>query len=286
MQIRFGPAGNSESFYAQGHKSTLEQFPWLADMGLTAYEYSFGHGVRITEKTARAVGECAAQYDIALSIHAPYYVNLATQEEEKRQNSVRFLLESARAADWMGADRVVFHPGVAGTDREAAFQRICEALPLALEALAENGLEHITLCPETMGKISQIGDLDETIAFCKQYPQLTPCIDFGHLQARTLGELQGRTGFIHILDALQTLGDARASRFHVHFSRIEFTKAGEKKHWTYADRQFGPDFEPLAALLVERQLCPRIICESKGTMAEDAVIFRDIYAAEAEGRKC
>lgn len=278
MAVRFGPSGNSDSFYEQGYTSTLESFQWIRAMGLDAYEYSFGRGVRIKENTARELGNEAKKFDISLSVHAPYYINLSTTEELKQKNNLRFFIESARAADWMGAERVIFHPGVAGSGRTAAFERIKNALPHIIKELDMLGLGHITLCPETMGKISQIGDLEETIELCQLDDRLIPCIDFGHLHARTLGEMQGYESYSKIVEKLNNLlGKERASTFHIHFSRIEFTQAGERKHWNYSDEQYGPDFEPLARIIAEKNLEPVVICESRNTMAEDAKKFKEIY---------
>ena len=287
MANRFGPAGNSESFYAQGHTSTKEQPAWLHAMGLDAFEYSFGRGVRIREQAADEIRQQAQMYDIQLSVHAPYYINLATEEEAKMDNSIRYLVQSAQAAQWMGAKRVIFHPGVQGkSERVDAVKRIETLLSRAMRELDAQGFGAITFCPESMGKINQIGDLVETIAFCELDERLIPCLDFGHLHARTLGAFHSAEDFRHALDLVENrLGMERARALHVHFSRIEFTQAGEKRHWTYDDRQFGPDFEPLARELARRQYDATIICESKGTMAEDAATYKQLYLQALEELK-
>ena len=278
--VRFGPAGNSESFYAQGHKHTKEAFAWIAAMGLNAYEYSFGRGVRIRQETAELIGAEAAENGVALSVHAPYYINLATLEEPKQAGNLRYFMQSAQAAQWMGARRIVFHPGSPGRQKRAdAFARTAAALRGIIAVLDGEGLmDGIALCPETMGKIKQIGDLDEVIALCRIDERLVPAIDFGHLHARGKGAINTVDDYAVILNALRDgLGGERARRFHVHFSKIEYTAAGERRHRTFADDGFGPDFEPLAGLVATRGLEPVFICESKGTMAEDAVEMRRIY---------
>ena len=129
-----------------------------------------------------------------------------------------------------------------------------------------------------MGKIGQLGTLEEVLALCSVDKRVTPCIDFGHLNARTLGGIQSKADYAAILDRLETaLGDERARRFHVHFSRIEFSKGGEKRHWTFAENQFGPEPQPLMELLAERGLAPVLICESAGTQAEDARAMQAMY---------
>ena len=162
-----------------------------------------------------------------------------------------------------------------------------EALDTALYSLREviaacdaSGFAHIALCPETMGKINQLGDLDEVLELCTLDERLLPCVDFGHLYARSLGADQGAEAMERILDRMEAvLGPERASRFHSHFSHIEFTpNGGEKCHRTFADDGgYGPDWAPLAAEIARRGWSPTFICESAGTQAEDASAMKRIY---------
>ncbi len=248
-------------------------------MGLDAFEYSFGRGVRLGEAAANKIGAEAAAHKVALSVHAPYYINFATEEEKNIEGNVRYLLKSATAAKWMGARRVVFHAGSLGkSSRAEAMARTKAALADALKVLDDEGYGDIEICPETMGRIKQIGDVDEVIDMCRIDERLVPAVDFGHLHARDRGALKDEADFAAVLDALENgLGGYRARRFHVHFSRIEYTAAGEKMHRTYAETEYGPDFDPLARLIVKRKLEPIIICESRGMMAEDAVELKRIY---------
>jgi deoxyribonuclease-4 len=282
--VYFGPAGNSDSFYSQGHKSTAEAFEWVAAMGLNAFEYSFGRGVRLKRETAQVIGKKAAEAEVAVSVHAPYYINLATEEPDKAKANIRYLKESAQAAGWMGARRVVFHPGSQGRlTRSEAFARVRQGLEAAVDILKNEGLWEVELCPETMGRMKQIGDLGEVIELCGIDERIVPAIDFAHLHARGKGAINSEEDYACILDRLSDeLGGCRAKRFHVHFSRIEYTAAGEKAHRTFADTQFGPDFRPLARLIAKRGLEPVIICESKGTMAEDAAEMKKQYTEELE----
>ena len=166
MTARFGPAGNSDSFYAAGNKATLQAPAWLHSMGLTAYEYQCGRGVRVTEETARAMGAEAAKYGVQMSLHAPYFISLASAEPEKRDNSIRYILESARAVAQMGGERIVAHPGgLGGLSRAEATALASKTLLRAQEALDNEGLSQVRICPETMGKINQLGDLDEVLQF-------------------------------------------------------------------------------------------------------------------------
>ena len=280
-KIRFGTAGTSDSFAALGYKNSLDIPAYTAEMGLDAFEYQCGHGVRLgLEKAARMAAEAAAR-DLVFSVHAPYYISMSSLEEDKRLNSVHYLLQSAAVCKALGGRRIVFHPGSCGKQsREAALEKALDTMRRAQAALDEAGYSDMTLCPETMGKIGQLGTLDEVLALCRVDARITPCIDFGHLNARTLGGIQTKADYAAILDRLaDALGDERAKRFHVHFSRIEFSKGGEKRHWTFAETQFGPEPAPLLELLAERKLAPVIICESAGTQAEDARWMKDYYLA-------
>ena len=283
MKAMFGPAGNSDSFYADGCKSTVEAPAWLHARGLDAYEYQCGRGVRVSEDTAAAMGKSAAEHGVRISLHAPYFISLASAEPEKRENSIRYILESARAVAAMGGERIVVHPGgLGGLSRADATALASQTLRRAQEALDAEGLTQVRICPETMGKINQLGDLEEVLIFCGIDERFLPCVDFGHLNSRTLGQVNSSEAFAAILDRLHTaLGAERAANFHSHFSKIEYTGGGEKKHLTFADTAFGPEPAPLMRLVRERGLTPTFICESDGTQAEDAATLKALYESEA-----
>ena len=280
MSAQFGPAGNAESF-SKVHKSSLAAPAWIAQQGLDCYEYQCGKGVHVGEDTARKLGEKAREAGIALSVHAPYCINLANPDPESRAKTTNYVLESCFVAQVMGAERIVIHSGaLMKRSRQEALDIAKETLKQVLEACDRQGYGNITLCPETMGKINQLGDLDEVLTLCTLDERLIPCIDFGHLYARSLGELEGEQACREMLDKVErVLGEERASRFHSHFSRIEFTpNGGEKRHRTFADHGgFGPDWTPLAREVARRGWSPTFICESAGTQAEDAVEMKRIY---------
>lgn len=286
MKTKFGPAGNPDSFYEAGFKASVQMPGYLSSLGLDAYEYQCGKGVNISEKTAAELGERAREYKVDLSLHAPYYINLASTDEEKQKNTIRYILQSLIAARWMGAARVVVHAGsLMGLPRPEALEIAKTTMRRALAEADAAGFGDISLCPETMGKMNQLGDLDEVIELCKVDDRLLPTIDFGHLNARSLGGLAAYESFAYIFDRLeQGLGLYRMKNFHCHFSKIEYTQGGEKRHLTFEDQTYGPDFEPVARLIHERKASPVIICESAGTQALDAVAMKNILrkAEEAE----
>lgn len=280
MSAKFGPAGTAESFKQMGYKKTIQLGEYLEKFGLNHFEYQCGQGVRIGEESARAFGKMLAEKNISVSIHAPYFISLSSVEEEKRDNSINYILESARAADYMGADRIVIHSGSCSKmTREEALELAKATMKKAREALVAEGLGHIHCCPETMGKINQLGDLNEVMELCRIDDAFIPTIDFGHLNARTLGSIKDKSDYAAILDTIENkLGHDRLNCFHSHFSKIEYTeKGGEKKHLTFADEIYGPQYEPLMELIYERNLSPTFICESAGTQTEDAQTMKLYY---------
>lgn len=277
--IRFGPAGNCDSFYASGHKRSEEAPAWLAERGLTAYEYSFGRGVTLREDTAKRIGQEAMKYGIKVSAHAPYYINLADPEPAKQEKSVRYIVESARRVLWMGGERVVVHVGARQErERKDAMRNCAEGLKKALVSLENEGLGSVFICPETMGKAAQIGNLEETLDFCRMDERLIPCVDFAHLHALGCGALSAQEDFTAVLDTIENaIGKQRAKEIHIHFSTIEYTAKGEKRHRTFAEKEYGPRFEFLAPLLFTRGYAPTVICECSGTQAEDAAEMKLMY---------
>lgn len=280
MEIKFGPAGNAQSFADAGFKATVDAPRWLHEMGLNAYEYQCGRGVNIGEETARKIAAQAALHDISMSLHAPYYINLSNRDEERVQKNIGYVLASCQAATWLGADRIVVHTGGVGKQsRTKAFENTKENVRDILNAVEQAGYT-TTICLETMGKQSVIGSAEEIFELVALDDRLLPCIDFGHLNARTCGKCSTEEEFTQVLNLMEnTIGTERARVFHSHFSHIEYGPKGEVRHLTFADEQYGPDFAPLAKLIAQRGWIPRFICESAGTQAEDAKQMMDMYLA-------
>ena len=278
---RFGTAGLSDSYAAKGF-DPQKIAAYTASFGLTAFEYQCGRGVRLAHDKAQALGKAAAAQGITLSVHAPYYISMSGLDDEKRLHSVDYLLQSCALVKALGGRRVVFHPGSCGKQsREAALEKALDTMRRAVAACDEAGYGDCILCPETMGKINQLGTVDEVLALCAVDARITPCIDFGHIYARSGGtELTDTASYAALLDKLgDALGDDRAVHFHAHFSRIAYTAGGEKCHLTFADTDYGPPHAPLLQLLKQRKLAPTVICESAGTQAEDAQKLATAFAA-------
>ncbi len=277
--IQFGPGGNCEWFKAEGNKNSAQMPAFLNKIGLTAYEVECGRGVRMNDAVAKELRAEAEKYGITLSIHAPYYISMSSLEEEKRQGSIRYLLESAALAKKIGAKRIIFHSGsCAKISREEATALAVDTLQKAVEVFDAEGYGDLILCPETMGKINQLGSLEEVMTLCGVDERILPTIDFGHLNAREQGLFYTAADYDRVLQVMEdALGHERASKFHAHFSKIEYTVGGEKRHLTFEDTVYGPDFAPLAEVLVKRNAEPIIICESAGTQSKDALEMQALY---------
>ena len=277
MKALFGPAGNSDSFAREGHKHTAEAMKWLADMGLDAYEYQCGRGVNAGRAALEGVRAEAGRYGIALSLHAPYFISLSGTEEDKRLKSLEYINQSLEAADALGAYLIVIHTGSASKISRS------EAVGLAKDTMSrvleQNNYPDVRLGLETMGKENQLGTLDEVLEICKLDGRLWPVVDFGHMNARNVGGLfTDVDDYRRVFDQVgETLGDKYANELHCHYSQIEYTEKGEKRHLTFDDDVYGPPLEPLAECLAKYGYRPRIICESAGTQAEDALYMKKKY---------
>ena len=277
--IKFGPSGNCASFYEAGNKHTEQAAAFCKNLGLDCYEYSFGRGILLSESKAETIGQAFKDEGVEISVHAPYFINFANPSDESAQKSYNYVLDSAKYLKLMGGKRVVFHPAAQGkVTREEAVKLTADRLKVLRDYIYLNGLEDLYFCPETMGKMAQIGTLEEIVNFCKIDKVYLPAIDFGHINAREQGSLKTVEDYKSRLEyMIFELGYERVKHFHVHFSKIMYGGKGEIKHLTFEDTEYGPEFEPLAVALKQLKLQPYIVSESAGTQAEDALTMKRIY---------
>ncbi len=271
--IRFGPAGCDESYIGK-----VTDIPaYLAENGLDAFEVQCGHGVRMGEAAAKTLRRNAEEHGIALSVHSPYFISLSNPE--RLVANIEYLRQTTRLAGWLGAERIVVHMGAArGLPRREGMEASARTVLAALDTAKAEGWPNVLFCLETMGKVNQLGTVDEVLELCGLGENLLPCIDFGHLYARSLGVFEGRDAFASVLINLESvLGTERAKNCHIHFSHIAYGRGGESKHQTFADEGGGPDWTPLARLLAERGYRSTVICESGGTQTRDAAEMKRIY---------
>jgi deoxyribonuclease-4 len=277
--IKFGPSGNSKSFYDMGLTTTLQTPKYLHDMGLEAFEYSFGRGNFFSMETGEAFGAEFAKYNIEVSVHAPYFINLANTEQDKIEKSIGYVLSSLKRVKAMGGKRCIFHVGSVGKRlREESFAETLKNTGFLLAAVYDAGYGDMILCPETMGKINQIGTVDEILQICKTDKIFIPAFDFGHINSREKGLLKTKDDYKIIIDKIfAALGEERAKNIHIHFSKIQYGAGGEIRHLTMDDTIYGPEFEPLAEVLYQYKMTPVVLSESDGTQAEDALKMKNIY---------
>ena len=273
----FGPGGNSEHFLRSGFSSSLDAPLYVSSLGLNAYEYEAGNGLSASFELLTLIGKEAEKYNVKTSYHTPYFISLSGVVPEKRLNSIRYIEQSLEAAKCLGAKTIVVHCGSCAkiTRREAMYL----AKDTLYRALSELETYGITIGIETMGKVNQLGTLDEVIEICKMDARLAPVVDFGHLNARELGGFfSSRDDYRRVFNRIgEELSSDVAKNLHCHFSKIEWGDKGEKRHLTFDDRMYGPDFEPLVDVIIDERLAPTVICESAGTQSRDAGYMMKYY---------
>ena len=277
MRALFGPGGNSDAFKAWGGKSTLDAPRFVSEIGLDAYEYEAGNGIASSPSMLGAIGKEAKKYGIKMSFHTPYFISLSGIEEEKRLKSIKYISDSLEAARLLGADIIVVHTGSAAKiSRDEAMRLAADTLVKTLSTVDAHGIK---IGLETMGKQNQLGTLDEVLELCRIDSALVPVVDFGHLNARDCGGVfVTKDDYLSVFDKIdRKLGAEYAEKLHCHFSKIEWTDKGEKKHLTFADEIYGPSFEPLVDALSREKLYPTIISESAGTQSDDALTMKKYY---------
>ncbi len=275
--IRFGPSGNCQAFYDAGFKETAQEPAWLQGLGLNAFEYSFGLGRFLSENTARKIGEEAKKHNVEVSVHAPYYINFVNKDS--LENNYKFVYGSLKNLKDMGGRHCVIHIGSQMKfTREQAIQNIKETFIPLVQELKTSEFADMILCPEAMGKYTQIGTYQEMFEICSWDDMLIPTLDFGHINCILQGALKTKDDFKAILQmGIDKIGFEKMRDLHVHFSRIMFGAKGEIKHVTFADTEYGPDYQPFVDAVIELKLEPVIISESAGTQAGDAKVMRDYY---------
>jgi len=270
-RTRFGPAG-----FPMGCPKKEKAFEYLQKLGLGAMEYQAVRRVPTKLDPLKEIGKEAKERGIILTLHAPYAINLASKEREKVFKSIERLYLSAKAAEAMGATHVTFHPGYySEREPEEALKLAIKALDDLVRRLKDENLR-IELGPETTGKPSQLGSLDEVLRMAEEVDFVSPTIDFAHIHAREGGSIRGREDYARILDKVEgRLGSLNG--LVVHFTEVELTASGkgEKMHHELGSG-YGPDFKPLAIEMVERGVKWLVISESP-LLEEDSLKMKRIY---------
>lgn len=270
-QVRFGPAGKPIRY----NGITELVCDYIREIDLDAYEYQATYGVRIKKQSALRLKDNSEKNKVLVSMHAPYYINLCSNKDDVVERSVQRLIQSARAAEWMGAYRIVFHPGfyTKYTPSEA-MDRFQNAINDLEEQLASRGIKNYTFAPETTGKKSQLGSLDEIIEISRNNDKFVPTVDFAHLYARSTGRIKNQDNYSQIFSRLEN--ELGLDTLHSHFTRIEYTEKGERRHHTLMEKNYGPPLEPLLQEIMERGWDVTLICETP-LRDDDALLMQGLY---------
>lgn len=284
-QTRFGTAGVPPAFRLL--KAKMHDVPGLLrDEGLDAFEYQavrWGAKPQIKQEEAQKLGIEAKKHDVRLSMHGSYFINLSGKEDVVEASKER-LIGGATAADWMGAYVIVFHTGFYGKfEKSYAFKVCIKSLKEVSQIIKDMGLK-VKLGPETMGRKFQVGSLDEIITIYQEVEGIQLVVDWGHLHARNLGAFKKVEDIRSVAEKIEmTLGTEALRSMHCHFSKIEFTSQGERKHHVLDEPRYGPEFELLAQIITDFKMHPTIICETP-ILDIDAIKMRDTLKQVLEGK--
>jgi deoxyribonuclease-4 len=269
--LLFGTAGVPRSAKRHSSVSGIER---VRELGLDCMELEFVHGVRINENGAKNVLEASQKEKIVLSVHAPYYINLNSHDEEKQKASMERIYQTARIGSLCGAESIVFHAAFyQNKNQQEAYNAVSVALQKLTGQLRDEGIPAV-LRPETMGKRTQFGSLEEVLALSAEIEGIMPCLDFSHMHARE-GKENSYHEFITILTKVEEiLGKEGLSNMHMHISGIEYDKNGEKKHLTLQGSDLN--YMELLAAIKEFKVTGLVICESP-SLEEDALLLRKTY---------
>ncbi len=270
--MRFGTAGIP--IRAKG-TPTPKAVRVVRELGLDAMELEFVRGVHMSLKAAEETRREAEAAGVKLSVHAPYWINLNAKEKKKVQQSIKRIVDSAVVGAAAGAQDIVFHPAYyLGDPPDAVFGRVKEALLLVLEELDKRGVS-VTLRPETTGKPTQFGSLEETIALAEELPNVLPCVDFAHLHARSGGAFNSYEEFAEILRRIREgLGEEALKRMHIHISGIEYTQKGEREHLNLEESDLK--WQDLLRALRDAGVDGTIISESPN-IEGDALLMKEFW---------
>jgi len=270
-------------------KRAVDEMPmYLRAEGLDAFEYQmvrWGPVPQIRREMAEKLGANAVKNDVWLTAHGSYFVNLTAVQREVLEASKKRLLACVTGADWMRAHIVVFHPGsYAGRPPREVYETCEKAMMEVVESMRSLGITRVHLAPETMGKASQFGSLDEVLSLCERVDLSEPNVDWAHLHARDRGRFKAIDDTRRVMDEVERrLGTEALKNLHCHFSHIEFTDKGERRHHNLDRVEYGPDFKFLARLVVEQGLNPVIACETP-YLDLDAQKLRDMVLHELKIR--
>ena len=272
--ILFGTGGVPHS---ASDRSVAAGVRRIRELELDCMEVEFVHGVRIKKEAAEEVGRLAAEIGVALTCHGPYYINLNSEEKDKKEASVKRIIETARAGQWLGARSITFHAGFfMKGDKEEVYTVIRKALGEITTALRKEGV-NVRVSPELTGKETQFGSLEELLRLSREVENIHPCIDFAHYHARTGGAQNSYREFCGILETIEKdLGRTALDELHMHIAGINYTAKGERNHLNLKESDM--EYKALLKALKDFGVRGYLICESPN-LEEDAALLKDAYCS-------
>jgi len=248
-------------------------FEALTELGLNGLELEFVHGVRMSDASKEFLKN--NKNDFILTAHAPFYINLNSKEEDKVEASIQRIIETANAANELNGYSITYHAAFyLKEDKKTVFDKLIKRHEKIFKELNGN---NIWVRPETTGKESQWGDIDEIIELSKIFPNMLPCVDFSHIHARTGGKFNTYDEFSMIFEKIgKGLGDIALNNFHAHIAGIEYTAKGEKKHLNLEESDFN--YKDLLKAFKKFNIKGAIVCESPN-IEEDCKLLSDYYAS-------
>lgn len=256
-----------------GKGSYPQAFDVLKEMNLDGMELEFVHGVRMSDDNRIFVKEMAKNF--VITAHGPFYINLNSKEEEKIEASVQRIIDTAAVAAQAGAFSITYHAAFyMGGDKETVFEQVKTQTKRIIDIL-ENEKIKVWVRPETTGKATQWGDIDEIINLSKEFEQVLPCVDFSHLHARSAGEYNTYDEFSKVLEKMgNNIGQYALENFHGHLAGIEYTAKGEKQHLNLENSDMN--YKDLIKVMKKFGVKGALVCESPN-IEDDCKLLKNYY---------
>ena len=271
-ELLFGTAGIPINAKGSNTEEGVEE---VRKLGLDAMELEFVRSINITKEKAPNIKKSAEKNKIVLTCHAPYFINLNSLEKPKYYASINRILNSARIANACGAYSVCFHPGFyQKSTKEEAFERIKNAIKEISKTLKKEN-NNIWIRPETTGKESQFGNIDEILRISQEVENVMPCIDFAHFHARTNGKYNSYNEFKEILEKIEkNLGKNSLQEMHIHITGIAYGEKGERHHLNLKESDLK--YKELLKALKDFNVKGVVISESPNN-ERDALMMKNLY---------
>lgn len=257
-----------------GKGSYPEAFSIIREMNLDGMELEFVHGVRMSPESKNIVKDNVDKHNMIITAHAPFYINLNSKEEEKIEASVQRIIETAATAFSAGGFSITFHAAFyMGKEKETVYEQVKTQTEKINDVLKKDNID-IWIRPETTGKSTQWGDIDEIVRLSKEFDNVLPCIDFSHIHARTAGKYNTYDEFCEILEKLGTIGDYAIENFHGHLAGIDYGAKGEKKHLNLEESDMN--YKDLLRAMKSFGIKGALVCESP-SIEDDALLLKQYY---------